>query len=49
MTCHAQVRILATSEPELLAKMEAYQLGMKDMVLDKAARLEEQGWEKYKL
>jgi phosphoribosylaminoimidazole carboxylase len=42
------VRILATSDPELQAKMVAYQEGMTTMVLDKAARLEKEGWAEYK-
>jgi phosphoribosylaminoimidazole carboxylase len=41
------VRILATSEPALLDKMLAYQQGMKDIVLDKAAKLEKVGWAGY--
>ena len=43
------VRILATSDPELQEKMLAYQDGMKTMVLDKASRLEKEGWSEYKL
>jgi len=43
------VRIIAASDPELLAKMEAYQAGMKDTVLGKASRLEAQGWAEYKV
>lgn len=42
------IRILATSDPELQAKMIEYQEGMKTMVQDKAAKLEEQGWSQYK-
>ncbi len=42
------VRILATSDPELQAKMLAYQEGMRDTVLGKAERLEAEGWAKYK-
>ena len=41
------VRILATSDRALLEKMIEYQAGMKTLVLGKAAKLEEQGWEKY--
>lgn len=41
------VRIISTSEPELLEKMLQYQEGMKTMVLGKAAKLEEQGWSQY--
>ena len=43
------VRILATSDPELMARMVAYQDGMREMVLEKAQRLETQGWAQYKL
>ena len=42
------VRILAASDPALLAAMLAYQRGMTDTVLEKAARLEAQGWAAYK-
>lgn len=41
------VRILATSDAALLAKMEAYQAGMTQTVLGKAARLEDKGWRDY--
>lgn len=40
-------RILATSEPRLLQAMLQYQADMTDTVLDKAARLEQQGWRDY--
>lgn len=42
-----QVRVLATSDPALLQRMLAYQRGMTDTVLGKAARLEEKGWRDY--
>jgi phosphoribosylaminoimidazole carboxylase len=41
------VRILATADPALQHKMLAYQEGMTDMVLGKAARLEDKGWRDY--
>jgi phosphoribosylaminoimidazole carboxylase len=41
------VRILAAHDPALLKRMLAYQEGMKEMVLGKAARLESVGWEGY--
>jgi phosphoribosylaminoimidazole carboxylase len=41
------VRILASSDKKLLAKMMQYQLGMKEMVLGKAERLETKGWRDY--
>jgi phosphoribosylaminoimidazole carboxylase len=40
-------RILATTDPELQSKMLDYQLGMKNMVLGKAERLETKGWREY--
>ncbi|GFH05534.1 ATP-grasp domain-containing protein [Haematococcus lacustris] len=43
------VRILGAYDPALLEKMIAYQDGMRTMVLDKASKLEEQGWEAYKV
>lgn len=43
------VRILGTSDPALLIKMEEYQAGMKDIVMGKAARLEAEGWAEYKV
>ncbi|GAX78141.1 hypothetical protein CEUSTIGMA_g5583.t1 [Chlamydomonas eustigma] len=43
------VRILATSNTELLQKMLAYQDGMRETVLGKAERLESEGWAKYKV
>ena len=42
-----QVRILATSDAALRQRMLAYQQGMTDTVLGKAARLEEKGWRDY--
>jgi phosphoribosylaminoimidazole carboxylase len=42
-------RIIATGDELLLQKMLEYQEGMKDMVLGKAARLEEVGWRGYQL
>jgi phosphoribosylcarboxyaminoimidazole (NCAIR) mutase len=42
------VRILATADPALLRRMLAYQEGMTETVLGKAARLEEQGWQDYR-
>ena len=41
------LRILATADPELRLKMVDYQLGMKETVLGKAARLESVGWKDY--
>lgn len=43
------VRILATSDPELMSKMLEFQDGMKKSVLEKAERLEAEGWYKYKV
>ena len=40
-------RILATSDPQLLQRMLAYQQGMTETVLGKAERLEERGWRDY--
>ncbi|KXZ55857.1 hypothetical protein GPECTOR_2g1408 [Gonium pectorale] len=42
------VRILASADPALLDKMLAYQQGMTDTVLGKAAKLEQLGWAEYK-
>ncbi len=42
------VRILATSDAALLEKMLSYQAGMKDTVLNKASKLEAEGWATYK-
>jgi phosphoribosylaminoimidazole carboxylase len=41
------VRIVGTNRPEVLEKMLKYQAGMKEMVLGKAARLEDKGWRDY--
>lgn len=43
------VRIIAAHDPALLERMIIYQEGMRTMVLDKAARLEEEGWKNYKV
>ena len=42
------VRILATSDSELMSRMLAYQDGMRETVLGKAQRLEKEGWAEYK-
>ncbi len=41
------VRILGLSSPELVDKMLDYQNGLKEMVLEKAERLEQLGWQEY--
>jgi len=41
------VRIVGTNRPKVLEKMVKYQAGMKEMVLGKAARLEDKGWRDY--
>lgn len=41
------VRILASTDAEMLCKMMEYQQGMKDMVMGKAERLETTGWRNY--
>ena len=41
------VRILASSDEDILQKMMDYQQGMKEMVLGKAERLETKGWKDY--
>ena len=41
------VRMLGAGMPSLYAKMRAYQQNMKQTVLDKASKLEQQGWKKY--
>jgi phosphoribosylaminoimidazole carboxylase len=41
------VRILGLSSPELVDKMLDYQKGLKEMVLEKAERLEQLGWQEY--
>lgn len=43
------IRIIGASDPKMLDKMLAYQQGMTDTVLGKAAKLEEVGWADYKL
>ncbi|PNH09941.1 N5-carboxyaminoimidazole ribonucleotide mutase [Tetrabaena socialis] len=43
------VRIIASADPRLLDRMLAYQAAMTETVLNKAAKLEEVGWEAYKL
>ena len=40
-------RIVASSDPVLLRKMVEYQAGMRDVVMDKAERLERDGWKAY--
>ncbi|KAI8474941.1 MAG: eukaryotic-type phosphoribosylaminoimidazole carboxylase [Monoraphidium minutum] len=40
-------RIIGAADPALQAKMAAYQDGMRDMVLGKAAKLEAKGWRGY--
>ena len=42
-------RIIGASDPAVREKMEAYQNGLKQMVEKKAARLEDEGWEKYEV
>lgn len=42
-------RIIGSAQPEVLDRMLAYQQGMKDTVLAKAAVLEEVGWAEYKM
>ena len=40
-------RIIGSAEPSTQDKMKEYQLEMKNTVLEKASKLESQGWEKY--
>ena len=40
-------KILAVSDPELLARLKEYSAGMKDGVLAKDAKLQEKGWKNY--
>ncbi len=40
-------KILAVSDPELLAKLKEYSAGMKEGVLSKDAKLQETGWRNY--
>ncbi len=42
-------RIIGAHEPAMLQQMLDYQQGMKSTVLQKAARLEQEGWESYTL
>ena len=39
----------ATHDPAMLQRMLDYQQGMKNTVLQKATRLEQEGWESYML
>ncbi|MEB3211832.1 MAG: 5-(carboxyamino)imidazole ribonucleotide mutase [Leptolyngbyaceae bacterium] len=41
------VQILATHDPDLLAKVQNYRQSLKDMVMDKQSRLEQLGTEAY--
>lgn len=43
------VRILAAADPKLRAAMERFQNDMRETVLDKAERLESEGWNTYQL
>ena len=43
------VRIISSQSPAILEKMMDYQEGMKSTVLQKAERLEREGWESYKV
>lgn len=40
-------RIVASADPVLLQRMVEYQAGMRDVVMDKAERLERDGWKAY--
>ena len=40
-------RIVAAYQPEVLEAMEKYQADMEDVVTNKAAKMEEDGWKKY--
>jgi phosphoribosylcarboxyaminoimidazole (NCAIR) mutase len=42
-------RIISTHSPAILEKMMDYQEGMRSTVLQKAERLEKEGWESYKV
>lgn len=42
-------RIIGSSDPDVLDKMQAYQDGLKAMVEEKAARLEGEGWMNYEV
>ncbi|MBD2666527.1 N5-carboxyaminoimidazole ribonucleotide mutase [Richelia sinica FACHB-800] len=41
------VQILATHQPELLAKVQAYRQSLRDMVMDKQSQLTELGYKQY--
>jgi 5-(carboxyamino)imidazole ribonucleotide mutase len=41
------VQILATHQPELLAKIQAYRQSLCDMVMDKQSKLAELGYQQY--
>lgn len=41
------VQILACHQPELLAKVQKYRQSLKDMILEKQAKLDELGYQKY--
>ncbi|WP_071190514.1 5-(carboxyamino)imidazole ribonucleotide mutase [Trichormus sp. NMC-1] len=41
------IQILATHQPELLQKVQAYRQSLCDMVMDKQAKLEQLGYQKY--
>ncbi|MCU0526383.1 MAG: 5-(carboxyamino)imidazole ribonucleotide mutase [Elainella sp. Prado103] len=41
------IQILATYEPDLLQKVQAYRQGLKDMVLEKQQKLEQMGYQSY--
>jgi 5-(carboxyamino)imidazole ribonucleotide mutase len=41
------VQILATHQPELLAKVQAYRQSLRDMVMDKQSKLAELGYQQY--
>ena len=42
-------RIIGVHDPAMLQRMLDYQQGMESAVLQKAARLEQEGWETYTL
>jgi 5-(carboxyamino)imidazole ribonucleotide mutase len=41
------VQILATHQPELLQKVQAYRQSLCNMVMEKQAKLDQLGYEKY--
>jgi phosphoribosylaminoimidazole carboxylase len=43
------IRIIAAADSKLRAAMERYQADMKTTVLEKAERLESEGWQSYEL